>query len=48
MRKVHPGMRARNGMRFPFGAISGSYVPESTLKLGCGFRTTGQNEVAVE
>ena len=39
-RKVHPGIRAQNGTRFPSGGPSGKRVPESRLKLGHTFRFT--------
>ena len=37
-RKVHPGIRAQNGSRFPNGGPSGKHIPESRLKLGRTFR----------
>ena len=39
-RKVHPGIRAQNGTRFPSGGPSGKRIPESRLKLGHTFRFT--------
>lgn len=39
-RKVHPGIRAQNGTRFPNGGPSGKRIPESRLKLGHTFRFT--------
>lgn len=47
-RKLRPTLGRQNGMRFPLEASTGKRIPESTLKLGCGFRTAGQNKVAVE
>lgn len=38
-RKIHPGIRAQNGTRFPNGGPSGKFIPESRLKLGCAFRS---------
>ena len=39
-RKLHPGIRAQNGMRFPNGGPNGKSIPESRLKLGRTFRFT--------
>lgn len=39
-RKVHPGIRAQNGSRFPNGGPSGKRIPEFRLKLGHTFRFT--------
>ena len=39
-RKVHPGIRAQNGTRFPNGGPSGKRILESRLKLGHTFRFT--------
>lgn len=39
-RKIHPGIRAQNGTRFPNGGPSGKSIPESRLKLGRTFRFT--------
>lgn len=39
-RKVHPGIRAQNGTRFPNGGPGGKRIPESRLKLGHTFRFT--------
>ena len=38
-RKVHPGIRAQNGTRFPNGGPSGKRIPEPRLKLGRAFRS---------
>lgn len=38
-RKIHPGIRAQNGTRFPNGGPSGKFIPESRLKLGHAFRS---------
>ena len=38
-RKLHPGIRAQNGSRFPNGGPSGKFIPESRLKLGHAFRS---------
>lgn len=37
MRKLRPGFGAQNGMRFPFGALGGNYIPELALRTGCAF-----------
>lgn len=39
-RKLHPGIRAQNGTRFPNGGPSGSCIPEFRHKLGHTFRFT--------
>ena len=36
-RKVHPGICAQSGMRFPVEGLRGKCVPESTLEMGCSF-----------
>lgn len=46
-RKVHPGIRAQNGTRFPSGGPSGKRIPESRLKLGNTFRFTCRLEKPV-
>lgn len=38
-RKVHPGIRAQNGTRFPNGGPSGKRIPEPRLRLGRAFRS---------
>lgn len=51
MRKLCPGFGAQNGMRFPFGALGGNYIPELALRTGCAFlfgpsaETTSRNPV---
>ena len=51
MRKLRPGFGAQNGMRFPFGALGGNYIPELALRTGCAFlfgpsaETTSRNPV---
>ena len=51
MRKLRPRFGAQNGMRFPFGALGGNYIPELALRTGCAFlfgpsaETTSRNPV---
>lgn len=45
-RKLHPGIRAWNGTRFPFGMGFGKYVPEFGFRMGRAFRTSPQPETA--
>ena len=44
-RKVHPGIYAQNGIRFPEDASSGNCIPESTLEMGFIFRMNGWRKV---
>ena len=39
-RKVHPGIRAQTGTRFPNGSPGGKFIPESALRPGYTFRFT--------
>lgn len=43
-RKAHPNLDAQNGMHFPDGGPSGKRIPESGLRTGCAFQTTGQRK----
>ena len=37
IRKLCPGFGAQKGMRFPFGALGGNYIPDLALRTGCAF-----------
>ena len=39
-RKIHPGIRAQNGSRFPNGGPNGKRIPESAFRPGHTFRFT--------
>ena len=43
-RKIHPGIRAQNGTRFPNGGPGGKSIPESALRTGHAFPTAVQAE----
>lgn len=43
-RKLHPGMRAQSGMRFPVEGSSGKFIPEYGSRLGRTFRLKPQVE----
>lgn len=43
-RKLHPGMRAQSGMRFPVEGSSGKFIPEYGSRLGRTFQLKPQVE----
>ena len=43
-RKLHPGMRAQSGMRFPVEGSSGKFIPEYGSRLGRTFHLKPQVE----
>ena len=45
-RKLHPGMSAQSGMRFPVEGSSGKFIPKYGSSLGCIFRLELQTESA--